>query len=107
MRTHILALGLGVGAALVLTGAAQAQSGNNCAQHDSIVAQLAAKYGETRQSVGLAENNQMVEVFASQETGSWTIIVTRASGVACMVAAGQNFEVVNEDLTPAKLGEPA
>ncbi len=109
MKQQILTLGLGVGAVLLTAGMgeAQSQSGGNCAEHSSVVEQLEQKYGETRQSIGLAANNQVVEVFASTETGSWTIIVTRPSGIACMVAAGQAFEVVNEELSPAMLGEPA
>ncbi|MCP5037428.1 MAG: hypothetical protein GY945_07495 [Rhodobacteraceae bacterium] len=107
-RLWILTLGLGVGSILLMTGAvrAQSQSGGNCAVHASVIEQLAQKYGETRQSIGLASGNQVVEVFASLETGTWTIIVTRPSGITCMVAAGQSYEVLNEVMTPALQGEP-
>ena len=39
------------------------------------------------------ENNAVVEVFASSDTGTWTITVTNASGVTCLVASGQAFEI--------------
>lgn len=51
--------------------------------------------------MGLAPNNRIVEVFVSEETGSWTITLTSADGVTCLVAAGQHFEV----LSPEPAGE--
>ena len=40
----------------------------------------------------------MVEVFASRDTGTWTITVTRPSGLTCLVASGQAFETLAEAL---------
>lgn len=76
---------------------AAAQS-RNCAPRSVVVEKLAENYSETRQSVGLSASGAMVEVFASDETGSWTIIVTQPNGVACLVASGQSYERVDEDL---------
>ena len=74
--------------------------GNNCGPRDIVVERLAAKYSETRQSMGLGSNNALIEVFASQDTGSWTITVTHPNGVMCFVASGQQFEVLSEALPP-------
>jgi hypothetical protein len=41
---------------------------------------LGARYGETVRSIGLAGRDRIVEVFASEETGSWTILVTNTDG---------------------------
>lgn len=79
--------------------AALAQS-TQCALREIVVERLASAYGETRQSMGLGANNAVVEVFASVETGSWTITVTSANGVTCLVAAGQSFETLAEHLPP-------
>ncbi len=89
---------------LCLPFAAQAQQGQ-CGPRDAVVAHLATKYSETRRSVGLAANNTVMEVYASDDTGSWTITVTTAQGMTCLVASGQNFQPVEEEL-PAK-GSPA
>lgn len=78
-----------------------AQNGRNCAPREAVVERLAEGYGETRQSVGLGSNNAVVEVFASDETGSWTITVTMPGGLTCLVASGQSYETVAEAL-PAK-----
>lgn len=101
MKQKFLALSLGVGAMLLATQHAFAQGGN-CADRESVVQRLADGYGETRQSIGLAANNTFVEVFASLETGTWTIVVTNTAGISCLVASGQAYEATTDDLTPAK-----
>ncbi len=70
----------------------------NCAPRDAVLTQLANRFGESRQSIGLGANNAVVEVFASAETGSWTITVTLTNGMTCMVASGQSYEAVAESL---------
>ena len=70
----------------------------NCADHAHVVARLAQAYGESRQSIGLGSDNAVIEVFASMDTGSWTITVTRPGGPTCLVAAGQAYQYVNEPL---------
>ncbi len=67
-----------------------------CGPRAAVVAHLAAKYGETRRSVGMAANSTLMEVFASTATGSWTITVTTAGGMTCLVASGESFEPVDE-----------
>lgn len=91
-------------AVIFLSNPALAQ-GTNCGVRQAIVDQLTNKYGESRQNVGLNENNSLVEIFASTETGTWTILVTMPTGMSCMVAAGRSWEVVQaEPITP---GNPA
>lgn len=87
-------------AACLIPAAAIAQSAN-CAPRDMVVERLASTYGETRQSIGLGADNAVMEVFASTETGSWTITVTTASGLTCLVASGQAYEAV-QDALPAR-----
>lgn len=54
---------------------------------------LADRYGESPQSVGLAANNQIIEVFASDD-GTWSVLLTRADGVTCLMASGTHFETL-------------
>lgn len=86
---------------MVTAGMATAQQARNCGPRELVVARLAEGFGETRQSIGLGANNAVVEMFASEETGTWTITVTSPNGVTCLVASGQAFEEVAEAL-PAK-----
>lgn len=86
-----------ISALLFLNGPALAQSAT-CAPRDTVVERLASSYGETRQSMGLGANNAVIEVFASDKSGSWTITVTGTNGITCLVASGQSFEAMAESL---------
>ena len=81
-----------------LWGSAAMAETSNCAPRDTVVERLASKFGETRQSIGLGSNNSLVEVFASTDSGTWTITVTMANGLTCLVASGQAFEELAEVL---------
>ena len=93
---HALISAMVVGAGLV------AQQGHaqtaNCADHAAVTALLADRYGESRQSIGMGANNTVVEIFASAETGTWTITVTQPGGPTCLVASGHQFEHLAEAL---------
>lgn len=93
--TRLALRGLLTATCLALPATVQAQA---CAPRDVVLARLAETYGETRQSIGLGPNNQMIEVFASDATGTWTITATRASGMTCLVASGQAYETLAEAL---------
>lgn len=89
-----------VAASFCLPLAAQAQ-GQNCGNRELVVERLTSKYGESRQSIGMAPKGRVVEVFASLETGTWTITVTMPNGITCLVASGQSYEDVDEPIAPA------
>jgi hypothetical protein len=82
--------------------AAQATHSMICGARDQIVAQLGSRYGEQVRSMGLAPRNRIVEIFASDETGSWTITITSADGTTCLMASGDYFEM----LPPTPQGAP-
>ncbi|QYX58699.1 hypothetical protein K1T73_16810 [Roseovarius sp. SCSIO 43702] len=88
---------MGAAVVAILGGPLDAQ-GRNCAPRDVVVERLASKYGESRQSMGLGANNAVIEVFASQSSGTWTITATNVRGVTCLVASGQAFEQMAEGL---------
>ena len=90
-------------AALLIPTVAAAQQ--QCAPRPVVIERLATAFGETRQSVGLAQGNRVIEVFASTQSGSWTITVTMPDGTMCLVAAGTAYETVAEALPPA--GSPS
>lgn len=104
MIGYCLAAILAMLALAVFAAPAAAQGMQHCAPRDAVVGRLAEKYGETRQAVGLGARNTVMEVFASGATGSWTITMTMATGVTCLVASGQNFEALSEALPPE--GDP-
>lgn len=84
-----------VTAVVIAPDAAQARA---CAPREKVLSRLAEGYGESRKSIGIGANNQVVEVFASDESGTWTITVTSPAGVTCLVASGQAYEALAEAL---------
>lgn len=73
-------------------------SGRNCAPREVVVQRLAEKYGESRKSIGIGQQGTVMETFASEDTGTWTITVTMPTGVTCLVASGQSYETLAEVL---------
>ena len=86
MTKTMFALSLGLAGVLLATQAAQAAP--QCGPRDAVLATLADKYRETRQGMGIAANNSVMELFASAASGTWTITVTmpdRTEYVATLV----------------------
>ncbi|MEO1721013.1 MAG: hypothetical protein AAFR84_01265 [Pseudomonadota bacterium] len=91
LKGTILAFSLTIAAVALPPVPAEAQGRVFCGDREKIIGDLARKYGETRRSYGLARNKGVVEVYAS-ESGSWTILIARPGGTACLIAAGEAFE---------------
>ena len=67
-----------------------------CSQRAIVLTTLSDKYAEKPVAMGLASNGGVLEVLSNNEGGTWTIIVTMPNGVSCMVAAGENWEPVQQ-----------
>ena len=95
-----LSLLVRIGVALaLLAGTPSAQAGDSqaCADRGQVVKKLAEKFGETLKSVGLHANDAVIEVYSSESTGTWTILVTHTDGMSCLLAAGQGWQ---QDVKP-------
>lgn len=107
-RTHqifLAALIVCVALALTVTTATTARGQDAaCAPRDDVLDRLAERFGEARQSIGLASGNQVVEMFASPETGTWTLTLTRPDGMTCIIGVGEGFEQVEAGARPT--GQP-
>jgi hypothetical protein len=77
--------------ALILFASTASAQTRNCADHAMVVERLASGYGETRQSIGLGADNTVVEVFASLDTGTWTITVRRQAVQPALSPAAARF----------------
>ena len=103
MTPHMsrLMMALSLGFAGVILATQIGHGAPQCAPRAEVIETLAQSYGETRRSLGLAANNTLMELLASDTTGTWTLTVTMPDGTTCLVAAGQGFEAVSDPL-PAK-----
>ena len=72
-----------------------------CHDYREIRRQLADRYGEAPVSLGMRSNGEVLQVFASPQGGTWTIVSTSPSGLACILAAGRGW-----DAPPLKIIDP-
>ncbi|MEP2531796.1 hypothetical protein [Shimia sp.] len=100
MKRNLVTMTMGIGLLAMGAQLVEAQGARNCGPRDAVVQRLGETYGETRQSVGLGAQGAVVEVFASDTSGSWTITVTFPNGATCLVASGQAYEELAEALPP-------
>ena len=80
-------------AALTVIAASPATAQSACGPREQLVKLLADQYKENPVGMGLSQPGQILEVFASSK-GSWTMVMTMPDGKACMIAAGDNWEMV-------------
>jgi len=62
-----------------------------CAPRAQMLAVLTDRLGEDRRAIGLAGPEAVMELFASDDSGTWTITVTLADGRTCLLARGSDF----------------
>lgn len=93
------------GFAALILATQNAFAAPNCAERAAVLNELNGKYRETRRAIGMAANNTIMEMFASTESRTWTLTVTTADGTTCLIASGNGFEEITEDLPAA--GDPA
>ena len=80
-------------AALVLAVASPAAAQQAaCAPHTDVVALLSQQHGEVMIGVGLDQRGVLTELFTSPGGATWSIIVTKPGGLACMVSAGTGWQ---------------
>ncbi|MFN3577898.1 MAG: hypothetical protein ACK4TJ_13080 [Tabrizicola sp.] len=103
MTQEMFALSFGLAA--MLAAADIAHSAPQCASREAVTELLADRYGETRRAVGIAGQAAVMEVYASEETGTWSITMTLPDGRMCLMASGSDYEAVTAGL-PAG-GDPA
>ena len=103
MTQQMFALSLGLGG--MLAAAQIAHSAPQCDSREAVIALLTDRYNETRRAIGIAGEAAVMELFAAETTGTWSITMTLPDGRMCLMASGSNYETVTEDL-PAK-GAPA
>jgi len=62
-----------------------------CANHNQMIGLLSKKYSENPVAMGTVNSDRFMQLFVSAK-GTWTILVTKTDGQACIVAAGNNWE---------------
>jgi hypothetical protein len=75
-------------------GAQMAPANPRMPCHDAteIAKQLSNKYDEAPVAFGLQSNGNLLQVYASEQKGTWTVVSTTPAGMSCIVAAGKRWE---------------
>jgi hypothetical protein len=78
----------------MLLGANAALAAPLCAPDEAVSKQLERGYGELPIARGLASDGKLLQVFASEDGLSWTVVLTRPDGVSCIAASGRHWQTV-------------
>lgn len=83
----------------VSSASAQTAEGMRMPCHDAgeIAKQLSAKYKEAPVAFGLQSNGNLLQIYASNQKSTWTVVSTSPNGKSCIVAAGKRWESVPFD----------
>ncbi len=68
-----------------------AQAVPGCQTREHLVQTLADRYNESLDSIGLQGPELLLEVWSAQDTGSFTVLITKPNGISCVVATGKNW----------------
>lgn len=81
--------------AAIVFGSRPAHAQTSCDVRESLLAKLDTGYAEKPVAIGLASSGNVVELLISSD-GTWTILVTKPNGIACVAAVGEEWQ----DLEP-------
>ena len=90
---YVAALILSILAAFSYRGLAVARTAV-CADRVEVLRKLQSEFSERPVGRGLTVDGALLEVIRSSETGSWTIILTAPGGTTCLLAAGEDWQMV-------------
>lgn len=65
-----------------------------CMPRDALVEKLQTRYDERLIGGGLQNPTQLLEIWSSDQTGSFTVFITRPDGTACLISSGQHWSTV-------------
>ncbi len=71
----------------------------NCIERSKFVRHLSDTYAETPIAIAVTDAGNVIEFLFSKSGDSWTIITTTPKGVACAIAAGSNWQILQRDVT--------
>jgi len=62
-----------------------------CTGHHQVAQRLTGVFGETPHGIGLISPSEIIELWTSAKTRTWTLLFTRADGTACVIATGTGW----------------
>ena len=72
-----------------------------CDSREILVQKLERSFGAVPQGRGLRGPETVMEIWTVPSTGEWTMVQSYASGQACIVAMGEDWDVLQAPADPA------
>ena len=91
MKTSLIQTGVAIAIAAFGIIGTPAHAQTSCASRDLVLNRLQSNFGESLTAGGLRSQSQILEVWASDATGTWTVLMTTADGMTCVMASGTNW----------------
>jgi len=60
-----------------------------CASHDYLTNDLITRHKKERLAWGVSTQNELIEIFTTDNKDSWTIIFTNTNGLSCGLVGGE------------------
>lgn len=79
---------------------AASQTMSRCAPQATVAVQLARNYAEAPIASGRQQNGFIIQVYATADGSTWTVVLTSPNGTSCLVAAGERWKAVSFILPP-------
>jgi hypothetical protein len=91
-----------------LIGGPLAAQTPNCAPREALITKL-TNVGEAQAAIGLDTKGSLLEIWASDATGTWTVVMSFSTGVSCIMTHGQNWAgpvtvALDPKVEPVKVG---
>ena len=61
-----------------------------------VVKLLGEKYDEKPVAIGLTETGGVIEVFATRDGATWTMVLTTPNGLSSLIASGESWTPIKE-----------
>jgi hypothetical protein len=94
------AAGLALALTAIQPGPAIAQAESPCAPYEIVAAALNERYHEAPVARMLSDRGFVIEILASADGTTATVLGIQASGTACVLATGSAFALVNPAAAP-------
>ena len=72
-----------------------------CDTREAMLLRLERNHGAEPQGRGIRSSDTILEIWAVPSTGEWTLVQSYASGKSCIVAMGEDWEMVAVPADPA------
>lgn len=71
-----------------------------CMPREIVAKDLSGRYGEVPVISALSDGARVVEFWGKQDGGSWTLLVTTADGMSCVLGSGPHWMPMRQSAPP-------